>query len=57
MAMSFVYIKVSEQKNLVTNEFLVMVIVFAEFSTQKLSIETVGSAVCICKLFSKKMYI
>ena len=55
--MSFVYIKVSTQKNLSVNEILAMVIVFVKLSTQKLCIETVGSAVCICQIFRKKLYI
>ena len=52
--MSFVYVKVSTQKNLSINKILAMVIVYIKMSTQNFCIETVRSAVCICQIFRKK---
>ena len=53
--MSFVYIKLSITKTLCICELLAMVIVFVELSTQNICIYVVGNAICICKLFSKKI--
>ena len=55
--MSFVYIKVSAQKNLCKNELLAMVFLCVELSTQTLCIQTVGGAACICQIFRKKLCI
>ena len=57
LAMSFVYIKVSAQKNLCKNELLAMVFLCVELSTQTLCIQTVGGAACICQIFRKKLCI